>query len=73
MPVEAAQLPAGRRVPKDQAAVEASGKDPAAVRGESDSAVVSDARAAGADSPTIFVWLPKANADDLAKAIVDGD
>jgi len=39
--------------------------------GESDSAVVADARAAGADSPTIFVWLPKANADDLAKAIVD--
>ena len=39
--------------------------------GESNSAVVSDARAAGSESPTIFVWLPKSSAEDLAKAIVD--
>lgn len=39
--------------------------------GEGQNVVVSQAREAGADSPMIFVWLPKANADDLAKAIVD--
>ena len=40
--------------------------------GESHATVVSDARAAGPDSPTIFVWLPKANAaTDLNRAIVD--
>ena len=39
--------------------------------GESENAVVSDARAATADSAMIFAWLPHANATDLAKAIVD--
>ena len=39
--------------------------------GESSATILSDARAAGPDSPTIFVWLPKSNADDLSKAITD--
>ena len=39
--------------------------------GEKESAVVNDARAAGIDSATIHVYVPKASADDLQKAIVD--
>jgi hypothetical protein len=39
--------------------------------GEKESTVVNDARAAGSDSPTIFVYVPKASADDLQKAIVE--
>ena len=39
--------------------------------GESEGAVVNDARAAGADSPIVYVFVPKASADDLKKAIVD--
>ncbi len=39
--------------------------------GENESTVVSDARAAGSDSPTIFVYIPKASADDLKKAIIE--
>lgn len=39
--------------------------------GEAETTVVSEARAAGADSPVIFVWLKNANASDLATAIVD--
>ncbi|RJX18832.1 MAG: BREX system P-loop protein BrxC [Ammonifex sp.] len=38
--------------------------------GESESTVLSDARAAGSDSPTIFVYIPKAGADDLKRAII---
>ena len=39
--------------------------------GEKESIVVNDARAAGSDSPIIYVYVPKANADDLQKAIVE--
>lgn len=39
--------------------------------GDSEGAVLNDARAAGADSPVIYVFVPKASADDLKKAIVD--
>ncbi len=39
--------------------------------GEKESTVVGDARAAGSDSPVIYVYVPKAGADDLQKAIVD--
>ena len=39
--------------------------------GEKESAVVNDARAASIDSATIYVYVPKASADDLQKAIVD--
>ncbi|MBC7342616.1 MAG: BREX system P-loop protein BrxC, partial [Clostridia bacterium] len=39
--------------------------------GESESAVVADARAAGSDSPTIFVYIPKLSAEDLKKAILE--
>lgn len=39
--------------------------------GEKEGAVVSDARAAGNDSATIFIYVPKASADDLQKAIVE--
>jgi hypothetical protein len=39
--------------------------------GDSENTVVNDARAAGADSPVIFVFVPKASADDLKKAIID--
>jgi hypothetical protein len=38
--------------------------------GESESTVVADAREAGNESPTIFVYIPKASAEDLQKAIV---
>jgi len=39
--------------------------------GEKESTVVNDARAAGSDSPVIYVYIPKASADDLQKAIVE--
>ncbi|MCC7315424.1 MAG: BREX system P-loop protein BrxC [Planctomycetes bacterium] len=39
--------------------------------GEAEGTVVNDARAAGADSPIVYVFVPKAIADDLKKAIVD--
>jgi hypothetical protein len=39
--------------------------------GEKESAVVNDARAAGTDGATIYVYVPKASADDLQKAIVE--
>jgi len=39
--------------------------------GEKDGTVVNDARAAGSASAVIFVFVPKASADDLQKAIVD--
>ncbi len=39
--------------------------------GENESTVVNDARAAGADSPVIYVFVPKAGADDLKRAIAD--
>jgi hypothetical protein len=39
--------------------------------GEKENTVVNDARAAGSDSPVIFVYVPKAAADDLQKAVVD--
>jgi len=38
--------------------------------GESEATIVSDARAAGNDSPMIFVHIPKASAEDLQKAII---
>ncbi|AII57423.1 P-loop containing nucleoside triphosphate hydrolase [Dehalococcoides mccartyi CG1] len=39
--------------------------------GEKESTVVNDARAAGNDSPIIYVYIPKASAEDLQKTIVD--
>ncbi len=39
--------------------------------GENESTVLSDARAAGTDSPVIYVYVPKAGADDLKKAITE--
>jgi len=39
--------------------------------GEKESTVVSDARTGGSDSPIIYVYVPKASADDLQKAIVE--
>jgi hypothetical protein len=39
--------------------------------GEKETTVVNDARAAGSDSAMIFVYVPKASADDLQKAIVE--
>lgn len=39
--------------------------------GESDGTVVNDARAGGADSPIVYVFVPKASVDDLKKAIID--
>jgi hypothetical protein len=58
----------------DQAPVKKDHEIPVWVRdgwGESESTVVNDARAAGADSPIAYVFVPKASADDLRKAIVD--
>jgi hypothetical protein len=53
----------------------ASGSDiPVWVRdgwGEKESTVVNDARAAGSDSAIIYVYVPKASADDLQQAIVE--
>jgi hypothetical protein len=39
----------------------------------SEKSVVDDARAAGTDSPIIFVYIPRANADDIKKAIADSE
>jgi hypothetical protein len=39
--------------------------------GEKESTVVNDARGAGSDSAIIYVYVPKASADDLQKAIVE--
>lgn len=39
--------------------------------GEKESTVVNEARAAGSDSATIYVFVPKASADDLQKSIVE--
>ena len=39
--------------------------------GDSESSVLADARKAGSDDPTVFVYIPKASADDLKKAIVE--
>ncbi|MEI7836170.1 MAG: BREX system P-loop protein BrxC [Planctomycetota bacterium] len=39
--------------------------------GEKESTLLNDARAAGSDSPIIYVYVLKASADDLQKAIVD--
>ncbi|MHC4402059.1 MAG: BREX system P-loop protein BrxC, partial [Planctomycetota bacterium] len=39
--------------------------------GEKESTLVNDARAAGTDSAIIYVYVPKASADDLQKAIVE--
>jgi hypothetical protein len=39
--------------------------------GDSESAVLADARKAGVDSPMVFVHIPKASADDLKKAIIE--
>jgi len=39
--------------------------------GEKESIVVNDARAAGNDSAIIYVYIPKASAEDLQKAIVE--
>ena len=39
--------------------------------GEKESTVVNDARAAGSDGATIYVYVSKASADDLQKAIVE--
>jgi len=38
--------------------------------GDSETTVVSDARAAGNDSPMIFVYIPKASAEDLQRGII---
>lgn len=39
--------------------------------GEKESTVVNDARSSGSDSPVLYVYVPKASADDLQKAIVE--
>ncbi|OEU50726.1 MAG: nucleoside triphosphate hydrolase, partial [Desulfobacterales bacterium S3730MH5] len=39
--------------------------------GENESTMLADARAAGTDSPVIYVYIPKASADDLKKAITE--
>ncbi|NLY00886.1 MAG: BREX system P-loop protein BrxC, partial [Rhodopirellula sp.] len=39
--------------------------------GEKESTVINDARVAGSDSPIIYVYVPKANAGDLQKAIIE--
>ena len=39
--------------------------------GENENTVLADARAAGTDSPVIYVFVPKASADDLKKTIVE--
>lgn len=38
--------------------------------GENETAVLSGARAAGSDSATVFVFIPKASAEDLKKAVI---
>ncbi len=39
--------------------------------GETEGTVLNDARGAGVDSPIVYVFVPKASADDLKKTIVD--
>ena len=39
--------------------------------GDNEKSVVDDARADGPESPIIYVYIPKASADDLKKAIID--
>jgi hypothetical protein len=39
--------------------------------GENEGTVLSDARAAGSDSATIFAYIPKGSAEDLKKAILE--
>jgi hypothetical protein len=39
--------------------------------GEKESSVINDARAAGSDSGIIYVYIPKASADDLQKTMVE--
>jgi hypothetical protein len=39
--------------------------------GEKESTVINDARAAGSDSGIIYVYIPKASADDLQKTMVE--
>lgn len=39
--------------------------------GDSDNVVLADARKAGVDSPTVFVHIAKASAEDIKKAIVE--
>ena len=39
--------------------------------GEKEGTVVNDARAAGSDSPIIYIYVPKASAEDLQKSIVE--
>jgi len=39
--------------------------------GESEATVVADAREAGNESPVIFVYIPKASAEDLQRAILE--
>ncbi|HNW60997.1 MAG TPA: BREX system P-loop protein BrxC [bacterium] len=39
--------------------------------GESEKSVIDDSRADGSDSPIIYVYIPKASADDLKKALID--
>jgi hypothetical protein len=39
--------------------------------GDSESVVLADARKAGADAATVFVHIPRANADDLKKVVVE--
>ena len=41
--------------------------------GEAEGTVVNEARAAGPDSPIVYVFVPKASAEDLKKAIVECD
>lgn len=38
---------------------------------DSEGTVLTDARKAGADAPTVFVHIPKASAEDLKKAVVE--
>ncbi len=39
--------------------------------GEKENTVLNDARAAGSDSPMVYIYVPKASAADLQKAIVE--
>jgi hypothetical protein len=41
--------------------------------GENESTVFNDVRVAGSDSPIIFVYIPRAHADDLQRAIVESE
>ena len=41
--------------------------------GEKEAAVLAEARAAGAESPIVFVFVPRSQAEALQKAIIDAD